>query len=116
MKKLLFVLTAMALPALAWAQVDRATLTGVVRDPSNAAIAGATVSVTHISTGVGTRAVTTDEGTYLVVNLPPGEVIVEAEAAGFQRFARTVVLAVGSRASLDLTLSVGALSETVKVE
>ena len=59
---------------------------------------------------------TSGEGTYLVVNLPPGEVILEAEAPGFQRFARTVVLAVGNRASLDLTLAVGALTETVRVE
>src|SRR5262245_24536188 len=112
MKTLLFALAALVLPAFATAQVDRATLTGVVRDPSNAAIAGAVVTVTHISTGVATRAVTGVEGTYLVVNLPPGEAILDAEAPGFQRFTRTVLLEIGNRASLDLTLPVGAVTET----
>ena len=70
------------IPSLAAAQVDRATLTGVVRDPSNAAVVGATVTVTHVTTGVSSRVLTSDDGTYLVVNLPPGEVIVEAEATG----------------------------------
>jgi outer membrane receptor protein involved in Fe transport len=116
MRTLLFALIAIALPALAAAQVDRATLTGVVRDPSNAAVAGATVTVTHITTGVDWRVLTSDEGTYLVVNLPPGEVIVEAEAPGFQRFVRTVLLAIGNRVSLDLTLPVGAVTETVQVQ
>jgi hypothetical protein len=55
MKTVVLVLTAIALPAIAVAQVDRATLTGVVRDPSNAAIAGAIVTVTHLNTGVESR-------------------------------------------------------------
>ena len=116
MKTVLLVLAVIAVPAIAAAQVDRATLTGVVRDPSNAAIAGATVTVTHLSTGVESRAITSVEGAYLVVNLPPGEVIVEAEAPGFQRFVRTVLLEIGNRVSLDLTLPVGAVTETVQVQ
>ncbi len=116
MKTLFLVLTAITLPAIAAAQVDRATLTGVVRDPSNAAIAGATVTVTHLNTGVESRAITSVEGAYLVVNLPPGEVIVEAEAPGFQRFVRTVLLEIGNRVSLDLTLPVGAVTESVQVQ
>jgi outer membrane receptor protein involved in Fe transport len=116
MKTVVLVLTAIALPAIAVAQVDRATLTGVVRDSSNAAIAGATVTVTHLNTGVESRAITSVEGAYLVVNLPPGEVIAEAEAPGFQRFVRTVLLEIGNRVSLDLTLPVGAVTETVQVQ
>ena len=61
-------------------------------------------------------AITSVEGAYLVVNLPPGEVIVEAEAPGFQRFVRTVLLEIGNRVSLDLTLPVGAVTETVQVQ
>ena len=72
MKTLFFVLTAIALPALASAQVDRATLTGVVRDPSNAAVAGDG----HSHSPHHRHRVEHDhhrDGTYLVVNLPPGE-------------------------------------------
>src|SRR5262245_15898397 len=78
MRTCLLALSFIAMPLVAAAQVDRATLTGVVRDPSNAAVAGATVTITHLNTGLASSVVTSDEGIYLVVNLPPGEVIVEA--------------------------------------
>jgi outer membrane receptor protein involved in Fe transport len=116
MKQLMLALAVLCLPVLASAQVDRATLTGVVRDPSGAAVSGATVIVTQLATGLESKAITNDEGIYLVVNLPPGEALVEAQATGFQKFAQTVRLEVGNRASLDVALTVGSLSETVRVE
>ena len=64
------------------AQVDRATLTGIVKDPSDAVIPGAQVTVTSLATGVVTKVTTNDEGTYLVLNLMPGEYLVQVEAAG----------------------------------
>ena len=106
----------LAAGAPAFAQVDRATLTGIVRDPSDAVIPKAQVKVTNLATGVVSTATTTDDGTYLVVNLAPGEYLVQAEAAGFQRFEQTVALEIGSRARLDLSLAVGSIGETVKVE
>ena len=116
MKRLVLVLVLVVLPALASAQVDRATLTGVVRDPSNAVVASATVTITHLATGIESKSTTTTDGTYLAVNLPPGESLVEVQATGFQKFARTIHLEVGNRASLDLSLTVGSLTETVRVE
>lgn len=115
MKPVLCLLAILA-PALAAAQVDRATLTGTVRDQSNAAVPTVAITVTHLSTGVESKAVATSEGTYLVVNLPPGDVVVEAQADGFQRFVQTVRLEVGTRAHLDLTLAVGSVSETITIE
>jgi outer membrane receptor protein involved in Fe transport len=103
-------------PAAVLAQIDRATLTGVVRDPSAAGIASATVTVTHLATNVTSTAMTTGDGTYLVLNLAPGEYRVEALATGFQNAAQAVRLEVGTRARLDFTLAVGNLSETVQVE
>ena len=38
--------------ATAYAQVDRATLTGVVRDPSDAVLRGAQVTITSLDTGI----------------------------------------------------------------
>jgi hypothetical protein len=102
--------------APAFAQVDRATLTGIVRDPSSAIIPNAQVKVTNLATGVESTATTTADGTYLVVNLQPGEYLVQTEASGFQRFEQTVSLEIGSRARLDVSLAVGSIGETVKVE
>jgi outer membrane receptor protein involved in Fe transport len=100
-------------PALA--QVDRATLTGIVRDPSDAVIAKAQVKVTNLATNATATVATTGDGTYLVVNLAPGEYLVQVEAQGFQRFEQTVLLELGARSRLDLSLAVGSVGETVTV-
>lgn len=106
----------LAYATTAFAQVDRATLTGIVTDPSDAVIPGAAVTVTNLATGIASKAATNNEGTYLVVNLAPGQYLVQAEAQGFQRFEQTVLLETGQRARLDLSLAVGSLGETVTVE
>jgi outer membrane receptor protein involved in Fe transport len=106
----------LACATTAAAQVDRATLTGLVKDPSDAVIPQAAVTVTNLATGVAAKATTNEDGTYLVVNLAPGEYLIQAEAQGFQRFEQTVRLETGQRARLDLSLAVGSLGETVTVE
>jgi outer membrane receptor protein involved in Fe transport len=103
-------------PASAWAQVDRATLTGIVRDASNAVVPGATIKVTSLATNIEQSAVTTDKGGYLVVNLLPGQYLVEATAPGFQTFSQVADLSTGQRARIDVSLAVGAVSESVRVE
>jgi outer membrane receptor protein involved in Fe transport len=113
---LLLVSLFLSAPALAWAQVDRATLTGVVRDPSNAVIPGAQVKVINVSTGVEKTATATADGVFLIVDLLPGQYAIEGSAQGFQTSAQTIVLAVGQRARLDLLLPVGAVGETVTVQ
>jgi outer membrane receptor protein involved in Fe transport len=109
-------LLVMTFAATAHAQIDRATLTGIVRDPSGAVIAKAEVKVTSLATNALVTASTTEEGTYLVVNLAPGEYLVQVEAPGFQRFEQTVSLSTGTRARLDMSLAVGSVGETITVE
>ena len=99
----------------AWAQVDRATLTGIVKDPSDAVIPQAQITLTNLATNVVAKATTNNDGTYLVVNLLPGEYLVQAEMTGFQRFEQTIALAIGSRARLDISLPVGTIGEMVTV-
>jgi outer membrane receptor protein involved in Fe transport len=99
----------------AWAQVDRATLTGIVRDPSDAVIPQAQVTVTNLANGVVAKTTTNNEGTYLVLNLLPGEYLVQAEMTGFQRFEQTIALEIGARSRLDISLPVGTIGEMVTV-
>src|SRR4029450_8391677 len=89
------------------AQVDRATLTGIVRDPSDAVIPQAQVTVTNIANGVVAKTTTNNEGTYLVLNLLPGEYLVQAEMTGFQRFEQTIALEIGARSRLPHSLPGG---------
>ena len=106
----------LASAAAAFAQVDRATLTGIVKDPQDAVVVKAQVKVTSLATNTVSTTTTNENGSYLVVNLAPGEYLVQVEAPGFQRFEQTVSLELGARSRLDLSLAVGTVGETVTVE
>src|SRR6185369_3583408 len=97
------------------AQVDRATLTGVISDAAGAVVPGATVTATNMATNVSTAQQTTETGSYLIVNLIPGEYRVDVELSGFRKSSRVVTLEVGQRARVDTALEVGAITETVNV-
>jgi len=110
------VLSVLGAAGVARAQVDRATVSGEVRDAQGGALAAASVAVTSIATNVATRVKTTGDGIYLAVNLAPGEYVIEAEAAGFQKSAQRVILQVGQRARIDFALGLGGVTESVEVE
>ena len=116
MKRALAILALVLAAAAAQAQVDRATITGTVSDESGGALTTATVTVTNTETKIVNRVKTNNDGGYLVVNLIPGQYVVEAEAAGFQNKADAVILEIGQRARVDITLGVGTLTEAVTVE
>jgi hypothetical protein len=97
------------------AQVDRATLTGTVKDPQDALIPGATVTITNLATNVVSKVATNNDGVYLALNLMPGEYLVQVEATGFQKFEQTVALSIGTRARLDVSLPIGSLGEMITV-
>jgi hypothetical protein len=116
MKRLLVVVALFALlPTAAFAQVDRATLTGIVKDSNGAVLPGATVTVTNVATGVASTQTTTDTGSYLAVNLIPGRYQVDVELSGFKKNSQIVTLDVGQRGRVDATLEVGNFNETVTV-
>src|SRR5262249_17230117 len=93
------------------AQVDRATLSGTVRDPQGAPISVSSVVTTNSATNVAAQTKTNSEGNYVVVNLGPGRYRVEVESSGFQKSAQSVVLEVGQRGRADFGLKVGAMAE-----
>ena len=102
--------------ALSQAQSNAADLQGVVRDPKGAVISGATVTARNTATNASRSATTDGDGVYQLVNLPPGDYEVTAEATGFSK-ARipSVTLTVGQKAELEIPLAVGAVSEVVTV-
>jgi len=67
------------------AQVDRATLSGVVRDTGGGVVPGATVTVTNVATNVESHQTTTETGGYQMVNLVPGRYQIEVELTGFKK-------------------------------
>ena len=108
-------LLTLAIAGLAHAQIDRATVGGVIKDAGNAVLPGATVSVTNLATNVVSRQQTTDTGSYLILNLIPGRYQVEVELDGFKKSTQVVTLEVGQRARIDVTMELGSFSESVTV-
>ena len=99
------------------AQLTTATLSGTVTDASGGVIPGASISVLHVETGSLRSAVSDDEGRYRVPLLQPGSYEVSAELVGFQTAVRSgITLQVAGRAIIDLSLSVGEISERVVVQ
>ncbi len=102
-------------PATAAAQVS-ASLSGIVSDPSGLPAAGATVTARDVETSA-TRTTTTDDGgRYRLLELPVGVYELTVVKDGFQTSVRSGIhLAVAQAATLNLSLTVGAVSEQVTV-
>jgi hypothetical protein len=99
------------------AQEFRASVTGRVTDPGGASVAGVAISLRAVSTGVVTPATSDEEGRYQVLFLNPGEYVLTAEKQGFQRSVQQgLTLQVAERATLDLRLQVGEVTQSMTVE
>jgi hypothetical protein len=105
------------LSALAgFAQFDTATVLGSIRDGSGSAIQGSVVTLESLRTGVRLSTSTDDQGNYQFLTVRIGEYRVTAEAPGFkQAVAPGFTVTVNARQRVDLTLEVGAVTETVTV-
>jgi hypothetical protein len=96
---------------------DRATISGVVTDEQGAAVPGATVTVHNDETGVDTVRVTNDAGAYTTPPLVLGSYSVTVDLTGFKRSVSSGILLQGGDAIRnDVTLQLGALTETVEVK
>jgi outer membrane receptor protein involved in Fe transport len=101
----------------AFAQLSTASVTGVVRDPSGSVVTGAKLTLTNIETAVKHDSVSNSAGNYLFLSIPPGQYSLEVSAPSFT-IARVpqFVLAVNQTATIDVSLQVGSLAQTVNVE
>jgi outer membrane receptor protein involved in Fe transport len=111
-----FCVSTMATGALAQSQATTGNIEGRVLDPKEAAVPGATLTATNQQTGLEKTATTTDEGVFILSFLPPGPYTVSANANGFSPAeVKDVIVTVGGRVPLDVTLSVGSASGVVTV-
>ncbi len=98
------------------AQVNTASLTGLVTDPSGASLPNASVTVKNKATTVASSTTTDSSGYYSFASLIVGAYTLEVELQGFKKAVHeNVNLEVGQKARLDFSLDVGAVTETVSV-
>src|SRR5687768_10082799 len=111
-------LVVLILPAPALAQLGTGTINGIVTDGSGGRLPGVPVVLSNPGVLGGNQETTTNErGTYQFVRLVPNATYsVRAELAGFRAAARSnIVVNADVNVRVDLSLEVGALTETATV-
>src|SRR3982751_3326062 len=98
------------------AQSNAADIQGTVKDSTGAVVANATVTTRNPSTNISRNATTNDEGFYRIINVPPGDYEITAEAPNFKKSVLPkVTVTVGQAAEVNLTLDPGQISESVTI-
>src|SRR5262252_7218693 len=111
---LIAALTGWTVPA--WAQVQTGRIVGTVRDPQQATVGKATVTVTASATGEVQTVTANEHGDYVVTPVNPGRYEVSVVAQGFQTAVVTgVQVPVGQSVRVDVELKLGARNETTEV-
>ncbi len=101
------------LPHAAFSQT--AELRGAVADSSGSALPGVTVTITNDATGIERLVVTDEQGGFRAPALQPGPYTIASSLTGFGADTKQVVLTVGQVADLKVSLSVGAIEESIQV-
>jgi carboxypeptidase family protein/TonB-dependent receptor-like protein len=110
------VLMTMLIAMSASAQQGTTELRGRVIDPQGAVLPGVTVVVRNQETGMFRETVSGPDGTFIASGLVPGTYQVNAELQGFKKFERKDLrLEVGKTSSIDVSMAVGTVEETVTV-
>ena len=100
---------------VAMAQAN-ATVNGVVKDPSGAAIPNARVELTNVNTAVVRTTTTNSDGAYAFPSVVPGVYTMRASAPGFASVSQPpTTLEVSQTATLDFQLKVGTTTQNVTV-
>jgi len=109
----LFVLN--VLPALAQVAAS-GTVAGTVTDYTGAVIPEATVTLTNVATGGARVTKSNDKGQYIFAYVDPGTYSLKFEKQNFQAtLVSNQTVLIGTQLTLNVTLKVGAVTETVEV-
>jgi hypothetical protein len=105
----------LAAAGLLLAQTDRSTITGTVTDPAGAVVPNAAIEVKNSATGSVFQSGSSATGNY-VVSVPTGTYEPSVTVTGFKKYVRQEILVpVASTVRQDVTLEVGATTETITV-
>ncbi len=99
------------------AQQATAQIAGTIRDVTHAIVVGAKVTLKNSDTNILRTSASNKEGEYLFTLVPIGAYELSVEQQGFEKYVRRgITLEINQNARLDVSLRVGAASQTVEVE
>jgi Carboxypeptidase regulatory-like domain/TonB dependent receptor len=97
--------------------ISTSQIRGTIQDASGAAVAGAEVKLTQTATGSVRTVNSGADGVYTIPELSPGPYQLEVTKEGFSKYLQTgIVVQVGVSPTIDVTLSVGSLTQQVEVK
>jgi hypothetical protein len=97
-------------------QMNTTEISGLVRDPSGATVANATIDAIEASTQVKYATVSNASGEFLLAQLPVGEYKLTVTANGFKQAVQTGIVAhAGDKLRQSFSLELGDQSQTVTV-
>ncbi len=93
-----------------------ATLRGTVKDVQGAVVNGATITLVSEATNAERQTKSSEDGTYTFTTIAPGKYTLKAELQGFKTSVQSnLSIETSGTQGVDLTLEVGAPTETVTV-
>ena len=119
-KKLLGILgltlCALSLGPVLFAQSYRGSISGSVTDPSGAIVPAAALKAVQTATNLTREVVSTDTGNYTISELPAGIYTLKVTKDGFKTYEQDgITVKVGQIATVDITLQLGSVAQTVEV-
>jgi hypothetical protein len=116
MKRHLLLVFVLLSAAMLVGQTFRGTILGSVTDSTGAYVAGATVKVRNVGTGLERTTTTSTDGSYSVPELPIGTYSVTITQTGFQTaVTNNVEVNVATERRVDALLKTGQITQTVEV-
>jgi hypothetical protein len=98
------------------AQLTTGKIVGTVKDSSGAVVPKVLIEALNTDTKITRHTVSSDDGTYEILLLSPGQYELSAELARFKRYVRRhVTVEVNQESRVDVELQIGVLTQTVEV-
>ncbi|GAB4366903.1 MAG: hypothetical protein OHK0021_10310 [Bryobacter sp.] len=115
MMKRFFLATSLALLACCSLLAQSSSVTGTVADMQGGMIPDAIITLTNTETSATRRTVSAADGSYSVLQVPPGPYRMEVQKPGFRTMTQELRLQVNTPVTLPLKLEVGQVSESIAV-
>ncbi len=106
----------LAFAALGWAQGSLGGLTGVITDPTGAAVPDASLRIANTDTGAEVSVQSTSDGAYFASGLAPGRYRITVTKPGFKTISEgPVTVSTATVSTVNVNMPVGEVTESVNV-